>query len=68
MVSTVNVGSLTSGNLAPYTGNIYAFSTDDSTAVMYTTGITLIGSGASSWMTVLQNRSATPFRKLINGN
>lgn len=38
-----------------------------SSAKMYTTGITIKGSGRSSWLTNLPNRDSNPYRKLIDG-
>lgn len=68
MVSTVDVGILTNQNLSPQTGNKYAFATTDNSAAMYTTGITLVGSGVSSWISVLPNSATSPYRKLILGS
>lgn len=44
-----------------------SLSTTDSTAVCYTTGITLKGTYASDWKTNLPDRTSSPYRKLILG-
>lgn len=37
------------------------------TAKMYVKGVTVKGTGRSSWISALPNRTSTPFRKLIDG-
>lgn len=45
-----------------------SLSTNDSSAVMYTTGITLTGTYASAWKSALPDRNSSPYRKLILGS
>ena len=45
-----------------------SLSTNDNTAIMYTTGITLTGTHASDWKTALPDRDTSPYRKLIVGS
>ena len=46
----------------------YTLSTTDSTALMYTTGVTLTGTYASDWKTAFPDRAGSPYRKLIVGS
>lgn len=45
-----------------------SLSTNDSSATMYTTGITLTGTYASDWKAAFADRTSTPYRKLIVGS
>ena len=45
----------------------HILSTNDSTAAMYTTGITIKGKHAADFLTTYPNRDSSPYRKLING-
>lgn len=65
MCSTINLGNLPA---TVVTQNNTTLSTTDSTAPMYTTGITLVGAYVADWMTALPNSDTSPYRKLINGN
>ena len=42
-----------------------SLSTNDSSAAMYTTGVTLTGPYANDWKNALPDRSSSPYRKLI---
>lgn len=42
--------------------------TTDSTALMYTTGVTLTGTYANDWKTALPDSDSSPYRKLIIGS
>lgn len=42
--------------------------TNDATAPMYATGVTLTGTYASTWKTALPDRDSSPYRKLIVGS
>jgi hypothetical protein len=44
-----------------------SLSTNFNTTKMYVKGITVTGTGASTWVTNLPNRTSSPFRKLIDG-
>lgn len=46
----------------------YALGTTTSTAVMYTTGVTLTGPYAAQWKAALPDRTTSPYRKLIIGS
>lgn len=45
-----------------------SLSTSSSSAVMYTTGVTLTGTYASDWKNALADRDTSPYRKLILGS
>lgn len=67
MYSTRGVTELTiNSNITP-DANTNTLSADLNTAPMYTTGITLKGTGRSNWLTALPNRDTRPYRKLIDG-
>ena len=63
MTGTVDLGLC----YAPTADNLYAFSTSNSSAASYTTGITLYGVFVEDWIAILPNRDVSPYRKLING-
>jgi hypothetical protein len=65
MCSTINLGDLPSTVVTQNNGTL---STTDSTAPMYTTGITLVGTYVADWMATLPNRSTSPYRNLIDGS
>lgn len=44
-----------------------SLSTNNQVAKIYVKGVTVRGTGASTWITKLPNRTSNPFRKLING-
>lgn len=46
----------------------HTLSTNDSTSVMYTTGVTLTGTYASNWKTAFPDRTSSPYRNLIIGS
>lgn len=46
----------------------YALGTTNSSAVMYTTGVTLTGPYAEQWKAALPDRTSSPYRKLIIGS
>ena len=48
--------------------DIHTLSTSDSTALMYTTGVTLTGTYASNWKSAFPDRTSSPYRKLIVGS
>lgn len=56
---TVNTGSYATGD--------NSLATPYNTAKMYVKGVTVKGTGRSSWISGLPNRTSTPFRKLIDG-
>lgn len=46
----------------------YILATNNASALMYTTGITLTGTYANDWKTELPDRDSSPYRKLIVGS
>lgn len=46
-------------------GDYDSLATSNSSAAMYTTGITLAGTHASDWKTALPDSTSNPWRKLI---
>lgn len=46
----------------------YILATNNATALMYTTGITLTGTYANDWKTALPDKDTSPYRKLIVGS
>ena len=54
-------------NCSVYPTDNNSLSTNNSSATMYTTGITLTGTYASDWKTALPDRTSSPYRKLILG-
>lgn len=62
-----NTYSLTSINVETNTSptDNNSLSVTDAAQIAYTNGITITGSGRSSWITNLPNRDTNPFRKLI---
>lgn len=65
MYNTNNfVGPLTAQTLSSPTDN-GSLGTSSSTAVSYTTGITIDGAGSAIWGENLINRTSSPYRKLI---
>ena len=80
LLSTItSVGASFMRNCYNFTGNLVcncqahptdngSLSTNSSTALMYTTGITLTGTYANDWKTGLPDRTSSPYRKLIVGS
>ena len=63
MTSYVNVGSLAATIMS--TSN-YAFSTTNSTAGSYTTGVKIKGTNRAAWLSRFPNRTSSPYRKLVD--
>lgn len=64
-VTALVVNSPTSNSALTSSNNSLA--TNDNTAPMYTTGVTVTGSQATRWKNRLGDRSSSPYRKLILG-
>ena len=47
--------------------DIYSLATNNRVAKVYVKGVTVTGTGASTWITKLPNRTGSPYRKLIDG-
>lgn len=60
-------GPLTCNVSLPSADN-YILATTDSSAAMYTTGVTLTGTYAQAWKDALADRDSSPYRKLIVGS
>jgi hypothetical protein len=45
----------------------YSLATNNRVAKVYVKGVTVTGTGASTWITKLPNRTGGPYRKLIDG-
>ncbi len=76
--SVTSIGSHFLNNASDFTGPLIvntahsptdnnSLSTAYSYAGMYATGVTIKGSGRSSWLTNLPNKDSIPYRKLIDG-
>lgn len=59
------VCNCTSANMA-LTSNV--LSTNDATAPLYVTGVTLTGTYANDWKTTFPDRDSSPYRKLVVGS
>lgn len=64
-VTALVVNSPSSNSALTSSNNSLA--TNDNTAPMYTTGVTVTGSQAARWKNRLSDRSSSPYRKLILG-
>lgn len=62
------VGPLVCNTVPNGSSDNYTLATPDSTALMYTTGVTLTGTYAQEWKNGFADRSSNPFRKLIVGS
>lgn len=59
------IGPLVCNNGANIPTDVYVLGTTSSSAIMYTTGVTLTGPYAAQWKAALPDRTASPYRKLI---
>jgi hypothetical protein len=64
MVSTIDIGTIPA---SAFSASDRTLSTTGSTAPMYVTGITIVGTYADDFLTKFPNRTA-PYRNLINGS
>lgn len=68
MYNCKNFTNLICNSGVVFAGGNNSLSTNDNSAPMYSTGITLTGTCANAWKSALADRDTSPYRKLIVGS